>query len=139
MSSPRPTTVPPPSVPIDIGHYIGGRAVAGTSGRKGRLFDPATGVQRGQVAYASEAETQAAIAAAAAALPAWAATPPLQRARVLFRFKSLLEQHFDELLFLFVSDRANQLAVRGSPTQRVFALFGNHGAARRTGEHYQSI
>jgi malonate-semialdehyde dehydrogenase (acetylating)/methylmalonate-semialdehyde dehydrogenase len=61
------------------------------------VHDPATGAERGDVAYASAAETQAAIAAAAGALPAWAATPPLQRARVLFRFKALLEQHLDEL------------------------------------------
>jgi malonate-semialdehyde dehydrogenase (acetylating)/methylmalonate-semialdehyde dehydrogenase len=97
MSSPRPTVVPPPTAPVEVGHFIGGGPVAGASGRKGRLFDPATGAQRGQVACASEAETQAAIAAAVAALPAWAATTPLQRARVLFRFKALLEQRLDEL------------------------------------------
>jgi malonate-semialdehyde dehydrogenase (acetylating)/methylmalonate-semialdehyde dehydrogenase len=49
------------------------------------------------VAFASESETQAAISAATAALPAWSATPPLQRARVLFRFKALLDAHLDEL------------------------------------------
>lgn len=110
MSSPHPSVVSPPPTPIDLGHFIGGSPVTGVSGRKGRLFDPATGAQRGEVAHASEAETQAAIAAAEAALPAWAATPPLQRARVLFRFKALLEQHVDELAQLITLEHGKVLS-----------------------------
>ena len=94
MSSPRPAPADPG---FDLGHFVGGSPVPGTSGRGGTVFDPASGTARGRVAYASEAETRHVIAQAAAALPAWAATPPLQRARVLFRFKALLEQHKDEL------------------------------------------
>ena len=80
-----------------LGHFIGGREVAGASGRKGVVYNPATGQVRGEVAYASADETRAAIAAAEAALPAWSATPPLQRARIMFKFKALLEEHTDEL------------------------------------------
>jgi malonate-semialdehyde dehydrogenase (acetylating)/methylmalonate-semialdehyde dehydrogenase len=99
MSSPRPTLVAPSAspVPFQLGHFVAGREVPGTSGRSGKVYDPATGAVRGDVAFASAAETQAAIAAAEAALPGWAATPPLQRARVMFRFKALLEEHLDEL------------------------------------------
>ncbi|HET7201905.1 MAG TPA: CoA-acylating methylmalonate-semialdehyde dehydrogenase [Steroidobacteraceae bacterium] len=96
MSATRPTTLTPVPATFDLGHFIAGREV-GASGRHGQVHDPATGNVRGRVAYASEAETQTAIAAAAAALPAWSATPPLQRARILFRFKALLESHLDEL------------------------------------------
>jgi malonate-semialdehyde dehydrogenase (acetylating)/methylmalonate-semialdehyde dehydrogenase len=97
MSAPRPTTLAAAPATVDLGHFIAGRDVAGRSGRQGKVHDPATGALRGYVAFASESETQAAISAAAAALPAWSATPPLQRARVLFRFKALLDAHLDEL------------------------------------------
>ncbi len=80
-----------------LGHFIAGHLVAGASGRDGPVFDPATGEITARVAFASADETRAAIAAAAAALPAWSATPALQRARVLFRFRDLLERHADEL------------------------------------------
>ncbi len=82
---------------FQLGHFIGGREVAGVSGRKGLVHNPATGQVRGEVTYASADETRTAIAAAEAALPAWSATPPLQRARIMFRFKALLEEHTDEL------------------------------------------
>ena len=78
--------------PFRLGHFIGGRLVEGTSGRAGPVHDPATGALRGEVAYASAEETRAAIAAAEAALPGWSAVTPLQRARVMFRFKELLEE-----------------------------------------------
>ena len=107
-------------------------AVAGVSGRSGPVHDPATGAVRGTVAYASADETRSAIAAAAAALPAWAATPPLQRARVLFRFKALLEAHADELAALD-HRRARQGAVRrarrGHPRHRGRRVRLRHPAA----------
>jgi malonate-semialdehyde dehydrogenase (acetylating)/methylmalonate-semialdehyde dehydrogenase len=87
-----------------LGHHIAGRAVAGRSGRSGAVHDPASGALRGQVAFASAEETRSAIAAAAAALPAWAATPPLQRARVLFRFKALIERDLDALARLITAE-----------------------------------
>ena len=57
----------PTEQPFDLGHFIGGRAVAGASGRKGKVHNPATGQVRGDVAFASAEETRAAIAAAEAA------------------------------------------------------------------------
>jgi malonate-semialdehyde dehydrogenase (acetylating) / methylmalonate-semialdehyde dehydrogenase len=104
MSSPRPTAAALTPDRFELGHFVAGREVAGTSGRQGAVHDPATGDVRGHVAYASGAETQAAIAAAEAALPAWSALPPLQRARILFRFKALLETHLDELARLITSE-----------------------------------
>src|SRR5690606_29030296 len=73
----------------EVGHYIGGRAVASTSGRRQPVYNPATGAVARQVALASTQEVDAAVAAAQAAFPAWADTPPLRRARVLFKFLEL--------------------------------------------------
>jgi len=83
-----------------IDHFIGGRMLAGRSGRAAQVFDSATGEVCGEVALADAADTDAAVAAAEAAFAGWSATPPLQRARVLFRFKTLLEQHHDDLVGL---------------------------------------
>ena len=98
------------ATPFALGHFIAGRAVAGTSGRSGPVHNPATGELRGSVAYASADETRDAIAAAEAALPAWAATPPLQRARVMFRYKVLLEQHAAEIAALLTSEHGKVLS-----------------------------
>ena len=73
-----------------IGHHIGGKHVPGT-GKTQPVFNPATGEISGHVALASPAEVDAAVAIATAAWPAWAATPPLRRARVMFKFKEALE------------------------------------------------
>jgi len=93
MSSPAQIIRPVPLIP----HFVGGQRLTPESGRLAPVYNPATGQVASEVALASAAETQAAIAVAAAAYPAWAATPPLQRARVMFRFKALLEAHTDEL------------------------------------------
>jgi malonate-semialdehyde dehydrogenase (acetylating) / methylmalonate-semialdehyde dehydrogenase len=80
-----------------INHYIGGRVVEGTSGRHGKVYNPALGELVRRVAFADESELDAAVSAASQAFPAWAATPPLRRARVLFRLKDVIERHMDEL------------------------------------------
>ncbi len=80
-----------------ISHYINGQTVAGASGRRGDIYNPAIGEVIRQVDFANGAEVQAAVDAAQAAFPAWAATPPLRRARVMFRLKELLERHMNEL------------------------------------------
>jgi len=99
-------------------HVINGVATAGASGRFGDVFNPATGEVRARVPLASAAEVGEAIAAAAAAFPAWAATPPLSRARVLFRFKQLMEAHFDELVDLVITDHGKVLDdARGEVTR----------------------
>jgi malonate-semialdehyde dehydrogenase (acetylating)/methylmalonate-semialdehyde dehydrogenase len=98
------------AVPFSLGHFVGGRQLAGTSGRDGPVFNPATGELRGRVAYASTDETRAAITTAEAAFPGWASTPPLQRARVMFRFKALLEAHAEELAALLTSEHGKVLS-----------------------------
>src|SRR5256885_11728182 len=79
-----------------VNHFIAGKSVAGTSGRFGDVYNPATGERSRRVALADAGEVDAAVKAATAAFPAWAATPPLTRARVLFRFRELLGLHQDE-------------------------------------------
>ncbi|MGH8264196.1 MAG: CoA-acylating methylmalonate-semialdehyde dehydrogenase [Steroidobacteraceae bacterium] len=100
----------PASTARALGHYIGGRQVPGTSGRFGDVFDPSTGVVAARVPMASAAETASAIAAARAAGPAWAATPPLQRARVFFKFKEAVERHIDELARIITNEHGKVLS-----------------------------
>ena len=80
-----------------IGHFIGGKRVAGTSGRTADVFNPATGEVQAQVALASADELTAAVANAKAAQPAWAATNPQRRARVMMKFIELLNRDMDKL------------------------------------------
>src|ERR1700741_1642576 len=79
----------------DIGHFIGGKEVKGASGRTGDVFDPNTGEVQAKVALAAKSEVEQAIADAAAAQPAWGATNPQRRARVLFRFLELVQKEYD--------------------------------------------
>jgi len=88
----------------EIGHFIGGKLVSGTSGRTGNVHNPATGEISAKVALASAEELRKAVAVAANAFPDWAATPPLTRARVMFKFKELIEKHRDELAKIITSE-----------------------------------
>jgi malonate-semialdehyde dehydrogenase (acetylating) / methylmalonate-semialdehyde dehydrogenase len=88
----------------DIGHFIGGRVVAGESSRTQAVYNPATGAVARQVALAGAAEVNAAVAAAHAAFPAWAETPPLRRARILNAFLALLNQHRDTLAAMITAE-----------------------------------
>ncbi|MBB3455754.1 malonate-semialdehyde dehydrogenase (acetylating)/methylmalonate-semialdehyde dehydrogenase [Rhizobium sp. BK313] len=81
----------------EIGHFIGGKHVAGTSGRTSNVYNPATGEVQATVALADVADIRAAVENAKAAQPKWAATNPQRRARVFFKFVELLNQHMDEL------------------------------------------
>ncbi len=78
-------------------HFINGQKVAGESGRTGPIFNPATGEQTKEVPLANAADVRHAVEVASAALPAWAATTPIARARVMFRLKSLIEANMDAL------------------------------------------
>jgi malonate-semialdehyde dehydrogenase (acetylating)/methylmalonate-semialdehyde dehydrogenase len=75
-----------------VGHLINGE-LSEEAGRTQPVYNPSTGEVSKQVALASKATVEAAIAAAAAAFPAWRDTPPAKRARVMFKFKELLEQN----------------------------------------------
>ncbi|HEX4192352.1 MAG TPA: CoA-acylating methylmalonate-semialdehyde dehydrogenase, partial [Stellaceae bacterium] len=92
------------------GHFIGGKHVAGKSGRHGDVFNPAAGEVTAQVAFADNSEIDAAVKAARDAFPAWAATPPLSRARVMFKYKELLEQNRDKLARMIGSEHGKVLA-----------------------------
>jgi malonate-semialdehyde dehydrogenase (acetylating) / methylmalonate-semialdehyde dehydrogenase len=81
----------------ELSHYIGGARVAGTSGRFGDVWNPATGEIQARVPLASAAEMAAAVAGAKAAQPKWAATNPQRRARVLMEFVRLLNRDMDRL------------------------------------------
>jgi malonate-semialdehyde dehydrogenase (acetylating) / methylmalonate-semialdehyde dehydrogenase len=88
----------------EVGHHIGGRAVASRSGRRQPVYNPATGAVARQVALGSADDVAAAVAAAEAAFPAWADTPPIRRARVLNNFLALLNQHKDTLAAMITAE-----------------------------------
>lgn len=80
-----------------IPHYIGGDLCAGVSTDFLPVMNPATGEQTAQVAVATPEEVNRAVAAAHAAFPSWAETTPIKRARIMFRFRQLLEANQQEL------------------------------------------
>jgi malonate-semialdehyde dehydrogenase (acetylating)/methylmalonate-semialdehyde dehydrogenase len=80
-----------------IGHYIHGAVTPGHSTRTQAVTNPATGHTTGHVVLGNGADVDQAVAAAQAAFPAWADAPPLRRARVMFKFLELLNQHKDDL------------------------------------------
>ena len=97
-----------------VGHFIDGSRIAGGSANA-PITDPSTGKVTKQVALGSKADVDKAVAAAAAAFPAWAATPAPRRAAVMFRFKELIEKHADELARLITSEHGKVLSdARGS-------------------------
>jgi len=87
-----------------IDHHIHGRAVANASGRSQDVTNPASGKVTGKVGLADKAAVDAAVASAQAAFPAWADTPPIRRARVMFKFLQLLNEHKDELAHLITAE-----------------------------------
>ena len=127
--------------PRRIPHFIHGQPRDGTSGRWGEVFDPATGAVQAQVALASADEVSAAVAAAQAAFPAWAATPPLARARVLFRYKALLEEHAGELAAAITAEHGKVLAdARGEVTRGIEVVEFACGAPQLLkGEHSMDV
>ncbi|OZI17188.1 CoA-acylating methylmalonate-semialdehyde dehydrogenase [Bordetella genomosp. 7] len=93
-----------------LSHYIGGHAYEGRSGRYTEGFNPATGEVASSIPLASPEDVDAAVAAARAAFPAWSETPALKRARILFKFKALLDQHQDELAALITAEHGKVLS-----------------------------
>ena len=87
-----------------ISHYIAGQHQAGSGTRTTPVFNPATGRVQAEVVLAEQADVDAVVAAASAAFPAWSDTAPLRRARILFKFKMLLEARQDELAALISSE-----------------------------------
>ncbi len=100
------------------GHYVGGRHVEGASGRTSEIFQPMTGESNGTVALASTAEVDAAVKVALAAQPAWAATNPQRRARVLMKFLELVQRDYDELAALLAREHGKTVADAKGDIQR---------------------
>jgi malonate-semialdehyde dehydrogenase (acetylating) / methylmalonate-semialdehyde dehydrogenase len=98
------------SVLKEIPHFINGREVSGTSGRHGDVFNPAEGRVAARVPFAAATEVAVAVEAAQKAFPDWAATPPLRRARVMFKFKELLDRHGDELAAIITREHGKVLS-----------------------------
>ncbi|MGD1954893.1 MAG: CoA-acylating methylmalonate-semialdehyde dehydrogenase [Sphingomonadales bacterium] len=100
------------------GHFINGAALSGTSGLFGDVYNPSTGEVEKQVALATVDEVSAAVAAAEAAFPAWSATTPQRRARVMFKFKQLLEDNMDALAKLLSEEHGKVIAESKGDIQR---------------------
>jgi malonate-semialdehyde dehydrogenase (acetylating)/methylmalonate-semialdehyde dehydrogenase len=91
-----------------LGHYINGRYINETE-RMGDVYNPATGAVIKQVAYADAEHVDLAILAAEQAFPVWRATTPINRARIMFRFKQLLEEHVNEIIALITEENGKVL------------------------------
>lgn len=94
----------------DITHWIDGKRVDGAPARSADVFNPATGEVTARVRLADAATVGAAVASACNTFPAWADTPALRRARVMFRFKELLQRHHDDLARLITREHGKVFA-----------------------------
>ena len=103
---------------MDVTHFVGGKRIAGTSGRHADIFDPNTGEVQARVALASTDEVRAAIADAAAAQPGWAAQNPQKRARVMMRFVDLVNREMDPLARLLSSEHGKTIPDARGDVQR---------------------
>ena len=101
-----------------IGHFINGKSVAGESGRVHDVFNPTLGEVQAQTALASADEVTKAIDAAAAAFPAWSSVNPQRRARVMFKFKDLVEKDMDNLARMISSEHGKTLPDARGDVQR---------------------
>jgi malonate-semialdehyde dehydrogenase (acetylating) / methylmalonate-semialdehyde dehydrogenase len=99
-------------------HFIGGKHVQGSSGAFGDVFNPNTGEVQAHVPLASRTEVEAAIANAAAAQPAWGATNPQRRARVLMKFLELIQKDMDHLAHLLSSEHGKTIPDARGDIQR---------------------
>ena len=93
-----------------VNHWINGAPRVSNTGRSGNIFDPATGEKIGNVPYADKNEVNEAVIAASNAWPEWARTPPARRARVIFKFKELLESNINELAKLVTREHGKVLS-----------------------------
>ena len=101
-----------------IGHWIGGAQVAGTSGRTGPVYNPATGEQTKEVAFASVEEVDAAVRAAAAAFPAWRATSLSKRTEIFFRIRELVHDRREDIARILTDEHGKVLSDAMGEVQR---------------------
>jgi malonate-semialdehyde dehydrogenase (acetylating)/methylmalonate-semialdehyde dehydrogenase len=93
-----------------IDHWIGGKRCPGGSGRVGPVYDPATGAQTGEVAFASPEEIDLAVEAAKAALPAWRAMSLSRRAELYFKIRELFHTHREDIAELLTAEHGKVLS-----------------------------
>ncbi len=94
-----------------IPNFINGQPIESESQRISFVYNPATGEQTKQVKLSTTAEMENAISAAQDAFPAWSQLSPLRRARILFKFKTLLEENFDELARLISNEHGKSTPI----------------------------
>jgi malonate-semialdehyde dehydrogenase (acetylating)/methylmalonate-semialdehyde dehydrogenase len=87
-----------------IEHYVNGKKFSGSSKRTSKVFNPATGEQTAEVKLASTKDLDDAVQVAKKAFVSWSVKPPLQRARIMFKFKELIEKNSEELTKIIVSE-----------------------------------
>ena len=87
-----------------IQHYINGKVYKGFSSRKGKVYNPATGTQESEVILGAKSDLDHAVENAKLAFEKWSQVTPLQRARIIFKYKELIEKNYDELTKLIVSE-----------------------------------
>ena len=87
-----------------IQHFVNGTSYKGNSNRKGKVFNPATGEQESEVILGSKEDLNNTVNIARKAFESWSLKPPLQRARVMFKFKELIERNSEEIAKLIVSE-----------------------------------
>jgi malonate-semialdehyde dehydrogenase (acetylating)/methylmalonate-semialdehyde dehydrogenase len=103
---------------IQLKNFINGKPTDSQTRRWGDVYNPALGAVASRVPMSTAADVNAAVSAAKEAYPAWSATPALRRARVMFRFKALLDEHLTELATLLTSEHGKVLDdARGSVTR----------------------
>ena len=98
-----------------IEHFVGGKLFSGSSDRKGKVFNPATGEQESEVKLATNSDLDQEVEIAKKAFETWSLKPALQRARVMFKFKELIEKNSDELTKLIVSEHGKFLKMLEGP------------------------
>lgn len=101
-----------------ISLWINGKPVTAATTRTGDITNPATGAVTARVPLCNVADVDTAVAAATAAFPAWRDTPPLRRARILMRYRELIDAHRDELAALITAEHGKTLTDAGGSVQR---------------------
>jgi malonate-semialdehyde dehydrogenase (acetylating)/methylmalonate-semialdehyde dehydrogenase len=101
-----------------IGHWIGGEPIRGGSGRRGPVYNPATGEQTGEVDFASSEEVSQAVAAAKAAFPAWRQWSLSKRSDLMFRIYNLVEAHREDLARILTAEHGKVLSDATGEVQR---------------------
>src|SRR5690348_15896018 len=94
----------------ELAQFVDGKTVPGRSGRFSDVFNPATGEVTARLPLATKAEVDAAVESAKKALPGWARMAPLARARIMFRYRELLEKNRDKLARLIGSEHGKVVA-----------------------------